>query len=72
EQLEYDTAEGRIRIGLGPADPFTPAAYLRIETTGPGPKAGYQLAGSFTRDREAWRIPLNNNLTWIELTRTSR
>lgn len=72
EQLEYRTTDGRIRIGLAPAEPFTPVAYLRVETTGPEPKTAYQLSGSFDRDREAYRIPLSTNTTWIDLTQSTR
>ncbi|GIX49907.1 MAG: hypothetical protein KatS3mg132_101 [Limisphaera sp.] len=72
EQLEYLPDQGRVRVALAPADPVTPAALLRIETTAPDRPRRFRPTESFPRDREAYRIPLDSDVTWIELRANPR
>lgn len=68
ESVELDAKTGVVRIGLAPADKFTPAAYLRLsepaKTSGVG---AYQPAEMFHVERGAFVIPLHAKTTWIEL-----
>jgi hypothetical protein len=68
ERVELDPATHAVRVALSPADPFTPEALLRIEQ--PAAIAGvgrYRPAQLFPDDRAAYRIPLGDSPTWIEL-----
>jgi hypothetical protein len=68
ERVELDAATHAVRVALSPADPFTPEALLRVEQ--PAAIAGvgrYRPAQPFPDDRAAYRIPLGDNPTWIEL-----
>jgi len=68
DSVELNSKTGAVRIGLAPADPFTPMAYLRVRQ--PAKLAGignYQLAETFHVEREAYAVPLHAKTTWIEL-----
>lgn len=68
DSVELNFKTGAVRIGLAPADPFTPMAYLRVRQ--PAKLAGignYQLAETFHVEREAYAVPLHAKTTWIEL-----
>lgn len=68
DSVELNSKTGAVRIGLAPADPFTPIAYLRVRQ--PAKLAGignYQLAETFHVEREAYAVPLHAKTTWIEL-----
>lgn len=66
--VELNSKTGVVRIGLAPANPFTPTAYLRVSQ--PAKIAGigaYQPAATFHVERTAYVVPLNARTTWVEL-----
>ena len=68
ERVEIDFASMRVRVALAAADPFTPAARLRLEQ--PAAVAGvgaYALAGAPKTERGAYVVRLGSATTWIEL-----
>ncbi|WP_165106346.1 DUF5695 domain-containing protein [Limisphaera ngatamarikiensis] len=67
DTVEYDPGNGRVRIALAPAEPFTPAAHLRIETTAPGATRRYQPATALPVVRGAFQISLSKDVTQIDL-----
>ena len=69
ERVEVDLASKRVRVALAAADPFTPAARLRIEQPAAVPGVGrYEPAAAMKTEREAFVIPLGSALTWVELS----
>ncbi|MCS7089602.1 MAG: DUF5695 domain-containing protein [Verrucomicrobiota bacterium] len=68
EAFEAEPERGRIRVGLAPADPFTPVALLRVEHPGrPAMRASFQPVVAFPTERGAYKIPLTNQVSWVEL-----
>jgi hypothetical protein len=68
EQVEFDAQAGTVRIGLAPATKFTPAARLRIEQPAKSAAVGkYAPAGDLPSERDAFTVPLQNDITWLEL-----
>jgi len=68
DSIELNPATHSVRVGLSPADKFTSAARLRIES--PAKIAGigaYQPNGQFANERGAFTIPLHEQTTWVEL-----
>jgi hypothetical protein len=69
EQIDVDTQNGHVRVGLAPATKFTSAAMLRMEQ--PTKIAGvgtYRSAEKLESKRGAWVIPLGPQRRWVELT----
>jgi len=69
ESVEMDTGAGSVRLGLGKAGPFTPAAWLRVEQ--PARIAGvnpYSPLVKFRIERGAYVVPLKKAVTWVELS----
>jgi len=69
EQIDVDTQNGHVRVGLSPATKFTSAAMLRMEQ--PTKIAGvgtYRSAEKLESKRGAWVIPLGPQRRWVELT----
>ena len=68
ESVTVDTNAGRVRLGLAGATTFTPSARLRVEQPA-GKKAGaYHPLQNLATERGAWVVPLNKDVTWIELS----
>ena len=68
DSVEVNARTGVVRIGLTPADQFTPTAYLRVQQ--PAKIAGvgtYEPVETFHVEREAFVIPLGPKTTWVEL-----
>jgi hypothetical protein len=68
ESVEVNTKTHAVRVGLSPATPFTTQARLRVAQ--PAKIAGvglYHPQSPFTKERDAYPIPLNRTTTWIEL-----
>lgn len=69
EQVELNPGTGLVRVGLAPRDDHTPAARLRVEQPGQAQAGGsYTVSGSFSRERDAYVVPLDTDVTWVELT----
>jgi len=68
EQVELNTETNLVRVALSKADPFTPAARLRVEHPGSEKgAAGYHPSAEFETEREAYVIPLDSTEIRIEL-----
>jgi len=67
EQVELNPATDLVRVALAPKDDHTPAARLRVEQPGQA-TVTHTVSGSFSREREAYVIPLDTDVTWVELT----
>jgi hypothetical protein len=71
ETVSVNTTTHAVRVELSPADPYTPAARLRIEQ--PAKVAGVSdfrpaaEAGTGGMERGAWVIPLSRRATQVEL-----
>jgi hypothetical protein len=70
ESVEYNSTTGVLRVGLAPATSYTPAGRLRIEelAASKAPES-YHPAKSFTLERGAYVVPLEEKTTWVELRR---
>jgi hypothetical protein len=69
EQIELDSGTGAVRVGLAPADAYTPAARLRVEQPALPQGAGsHAVSGSFAVERDAFVVPLGAATTWVDLT----
>ena len=68
ESVTVDTNAGSIRLRFAGATAFTPSARLRVEQPA-GKKTGvYQPLQNLATERGAWVVPLNKDVTWIELS----
>jgi hypothetical protein len=68
ERVEMDRKAGTVRVELAAADPFTPAARLRIEQ--PATVAGvgsFSPAATLARERGAYVVPLTPTATAVTL-----
>jgi hypothetical protein len=69
QTVEYSLKAGSVRVGFDPADPFTPAARLRIEQPAKVRGLGtYHPVVQFQRERDTYVIPLSQRTTWVELS----
>jgi hypothetical protein len=73
ERVELNPKTGQVRIAFAAADPFTPAARLRIEQPIEQPAAGngvgkYGTARHFEIERDAYVIPLGATATEVDLS----
>jgi hypothetical protein len=69
QAVEFNSKTGRVRIGLDPADPYTPAARLRVEQPAQVKGVGkYHLTTQLQLERDAYVIPLGKQTTWLELS----
>jgi hypothetical protein len=70
-EIEIDPRTSAVRVGLAPADSYTPQARLRLEQptkiAGVGP---YQPEKSLASERGATVVPLGKSVTWVTLTPT--
>lgn len=67
EAVAYDPKTKAVRVTLSAADPHTPNARLRVETTAPG-RAAYTPSKPYALDGGAYTIPLTAGTTRIELS----
>jgi len=68
ESVELNPQTRAVRVQLGPADPYTSAARLRVEQPASIQGVGkYQPAQRFTEERGAYLIPLSKQAVWISL-----
>ena len=69
DRIDVNKRNGTVRVGLSPATAHTSEARLRIEQ--PAKIAGvgkYAPGDKCAFERDAFRVPLTANLTWIDLT----
>jgi hypothetical protein len=70
ESIELDPKSGGVKLGFSAATPSTSAARLRIEQpAASGRRSNYRPKVSLNTERGAYVIPLNGNVTWVELAR---
>ncbi|MGH9860595.1 MAG: DUF5695 domain-containing protein, partial [Candidatus Acidiferrales bacterium] len=68
QALEFNPKTGRVRVGLDPADPHTPAARLRIEQPAQlNSVSKYQPVRQLPLERGAYVVSLSKQTTWLEL-----
>lgn len=73
DSLELNPKTGVLRVGLSPSDRFTPEARLRIEQPARISGIGkFYPATRFKVERDAYIIPLNKKVTWLELSPQKR
>jgi len=71
--VELNTRTNAIRIGLSGATANTTQARLRIEQTAKLVGVGiYQPRGSVMFERDAYSVPLQNGITWVELSEVKK
>lgn len=71
DSLEFRPNTGIFRVGLSPADRFTPEARLRIQQTPAVRGVGsYRPTSHLQSERGAYVVPLGAETKWIELTAT--
>jgi hypothetical protein len=69
--VEFDPRTGRLRVGLNPADEFTPAARLHVQQPTAVEGVGkYQPALQFQLERGAYVVPVGEQVVWLELFAT--
>jgi hypothetical protein len=69
EALELNSKTGVLRIGLSSSDQFTPEARLRIENSAKITGVGeFRPTTQLKVEREAYVVPLNKTVTWMELS----
>jgi hypothetical protein len=68
ESVIVDTNAGRVRLGLAGATALTPSARLRIEQPARKKAGAYHPLQNLAPERGAWVVPLNKDVTWIELS----
>jgi hypothetical protein len=68
DEVDVNTKTHAVRIGLSPADQYTPSALLVVaqpaKVTGVGT---YQAKQHFDMDRGGYSIPLGSGVTWVDL-----
>jgi hypothetical protein len=70
ESVEVDSKTGVVRVGLTGTSDFTPEARLRIEQPAKvGGVGSYQPVSSLKFERNAYTVPLQKEITWLELNR---
>jgi hypothetical protein len=66
--VAVNTKTRAVRIGLSPTTPNTPQARLRVEQPAKIEGVGaFHVRQSFTNERDAYTIPLQKNLTFVDL-----
>jgi hypothetical protein len=69
DAIELNVRTRTLRVGLAKADPYTPAARLRLEQTARIAGAlKYRTKQSFPAERGALTISLKGSTSWVELT----
>jgi len=68
EDIEVNSKTGVVRVGLAAATPFTPSARLHIEQPGRTHAGIYRPVKVLAPERDAWIVPLDKGVTWIELS----
>jgi hypothetical protein len=69
ETIKINSATGAVEVGLSAATPFTPSARLHIEQPAKVHGVGtYHPTKTFNIEREAYVIPLDKEVTRIELS----
>ncbi|MFL6301971.1 MAG: DUF5695 domain-containing protein [Candidatus Sulfotelmatobacter sp.] len=68
ESVTVDTNAGSIRLGFAGATAFTRSARLRVEQPAGKKTGAYHPLQSLATERGAWVVPLNSDVTWIELS----
>lgn len=66
ERAEYDAASGRVRVFLEQANPYTPKAYLNVQTTVAG-KPAYRPTGYDAQVRGSYVYDLSSKATVVDL-----
>jgi hypothetical protein len=67
-----EISAGTVRVTFGPATPHTPEARLRVEQPAVGAGGGTIVpAGTFTVERDAYVVPLNDGPTQVVLRATA-
>ena len=73
DTLELSPKTGVLRVGFSPNDQFTPEARLRIEQPAKISSIGkFHPATPLKVERDAYIIPLNKKVTWLELSAQKR
>jgi len=68
EKVEVNPKTGIVRLGLAAASPFTLVARLRIEQPAKLKTVGaYRPRETFESQRDAWVVPLGDQVRWVEL-----
>jgi Family of unknown function (DUF5695) len=69
QSVEINAKTGAVRVGLAPADQFTPAARLHIEQPVKLKGVGtFHPAASLPLERGDYVVPLKSQKTWLELS----
>jgi hypothetical protein len=69
EKVEVNSSTGVVRVGLAGATDVTPEARLRVEQPAKVSGVGtYHPAPLLKAERDAYRVPLQKEATWVELT----
>jgi hypothetical protein len=73
EALELNPKTGVLRVGLSPADQFTPESRLRIEETAKISGVGeFRPTTRLKVERGAYVVPLKETATWLEVSSERR
>jgi hypothetical protein len=67
--VEFDPKTGRLRLGLDPADDYTPNARLHIQQPANLKGVGkYRPDAQLQVERDAYVVPLDRQIVWLELS----
>jgi hypothetical protein len=68
DSVELNPKTGAVRVGLAAATRFTPSARLRVEQPAKIKGLGaYRPTRTLPSEREAYVVPLDGGVTWVEL-----
>ncbi|HEU5402856.1 MAG TPA: DUF5695 domain-containing protein, partial [Terriglobales bacterium] len=68
DSVEVNTQTNTVRVGLSPADRYTPKALLRVEEPGQVKGIGkFAPSAKFEVTRDAYVVGLDGKTTWVEL-----
>jgi Family of unknown function (DUF5695) len=67
ERIEVNSRTGTVRVGLAAATVFTPIARMRVEQPAHVKAGVYRPMANLNYERGAFLVPLNREITWIEL-----
>ena len=71
ERIDVNSRTGTVRVGLAPATLSTPIARLRLEQLVHVKAGVYRPTENLKTERGALLVPLNREITWIELALNS-
>ena len=72
QRIEVNSKTGAVRVGLAAATSFTAAARLRVEQPARGNAGVYRPTLALHADRDAFVVPLGQDITWIDLAPHAR